>query len=61
MTAESLLYLLEHPHLNALKIGVSRKASTRLKQHTDQGWQVLRTWALTTGADAYRLEAGSVN
>lgn len=57
MTAESSVYLLEHRTYRALKVGVSRKQSTRLRQHCERGWEVVRTWTVPTGADAYRVEA----
>lgn len=57
LTAESLRCLLQHEELHALKIGVSRKTSTRFKQHTVRGWEVLHTWDLANGVDAYKTEA----
>lgn len=57
MTAPTLLYLLQHDGLASLKVGVSRRDSARLDQHTRQGWQVVRLWKVSTGRMAYAAEA----
>lgn len=57
MTAPTFVYLLQHHDLWAMKVGVSRRDSARLRQHTERGWEVVRLWRLDTGEQAYRVEA----
>ena len=57
--APANLYLIVSPSLHAAKIGVSSKASRydRLKAHSTNGWRLARTWDMSTGRMAERLES----
>lgn len=57
MSARSLLYLITNSDLAANKIGVARHDSSRLQQHTQQGWEVIRLWPVADGVTAYAVEA----
>ena len=54
-TAPSLLYLLKHSDLGALKIGVTNVGTNRLLDHEREGWQVV-VQLPCTGEDAYEAE-----
>lgn len=53
----SLVYLVLHPGLNALKIGVTAVGSTRLTIFEKHGWQVLAKEAVATGFKAVFVES----
>jgi hypothetical protein len=51
----SFLYLLEHPDLRALKIGVTNVDTNRLRDHKREGWRVVAQLHCS-GEDAYEAE-----
>lgn len=57
LVAPSYLYLIESIELNAYKIGVARGTSSRIKQHTNAGWRVLKSFYFLTGESAYGAES----
>jgi hypothetical protein len=61
MTAPSVLYLIQHRQLLAYKVGVARGDSSRLRQHKEQGWELIRLWNFVNGALAYSVEAKVLN
>jgi recombinational DNA repair protein (RecF pathway) len=56
--AAAILYLITHPDLGAHKIGIAGKKrnNSRLREHTRQGWIVLKTMDFEVGDDAYEVE-----
>lgn len=57
----AMIYVLQSPRDGALKVGIANtpkpgQASTRLTKHRRNGWDVLRTWDVDTGTDAYAIE-----
>ena len=54
--APAIVYVVTHPVLNALKVGVAGVESTRLKQHRAIGWEVYRTTGYPSGAMAHAVE-----
>lgn len=51
------LYLLQHPELGAIKVGVTKVDSTRLENYARDGWQVVQTVRHENGQHAYDAEA----
>ena len=45
-----------HPVLRAHKVGIAGVASTRLRHHRANGWDVYRTIDFRTGAEAHAVE-----
>lgn len=39
----ALVYVLHHPHMNAVKIGITNIGTTRLADHRRDGWTAIRT------------------
>lgn len=54
-TAPSVVYLLRHRKLDAVKIGVSNVRSKRMDQHRRQGWEVIGQLPMS-GEAAYLVE-----
>ena len=54
-TAPSVVYLLVHELLGALKIGVSNDGTNRLQDHRRQGWEIIEKHRMT-GEQAYLVE-----
>jgi hypothetical protein len=57
LVAPSYLYLIESNEFNAYKIGVARGTSSRIKQHTNAGWVIRKTFYFSTGEVAYGAES----
>lgn len=57
LVAPSYLYLIESKEFNAYKIGVARGTSSRIKQHTNAGWVIRKTFYFSTGEVAYGAES----
>jgi hypothetical protein len=55
MTAPALLYLLHHPLLRAVKVGITGN-SERVRRFQQRGWTLQHNLTLTTGAAAWTLE-----
>jgi hypothetical protein len=55
--APTYLYLIESRELNAFKVGVAKVSSTRMRQHTNAGWDVLKSYYFLTGEGAYGAES----
>jgi hypothetical protein len=55
MTAPAVLYLLHHPHLGAVKVGITGHPG-RLLRFEQRGWNVQHALLLRTGAAAWVLE-----
>jgi hypothetical protein len=55
MTAPAVLYLLHHPYLGAVKVGITGHAE-RILRFQRRGWIVQHTLLLSTGAAAWTLE-----
>ena len=49
-------YLMRNPELGALKVGITVRAPTRLRDHSKCGFKTVRTWTFPTGELAYKLE-----
>jgi hypothetical protein len=56
--APGIIYLLRHPELFCLKVGISTTAAriVRVDAHAKTGWNVIRTWDTPTGDDAEQVE-----
>ncbi|MFE0457748.1 hypothetical protein ACFW1A_00625 [Kitasatospora sp. NPDC058965] len=52
----ALVYVLHHPELNAVKVGITNIGTTRLADHRRGGWNTTHTEYFATGADAYDVE-----
>jgi len=57
-TAPGIVYLMHHPDLFCLKVGVSTTAAKQIRvdAHGKTGWVIIRTWDTPTGDDAERIE-----
>ena len=57
-TAPGIVYLLHHPALFCLKIGVSTTAArtVRVDAHAKTGWVIIQTWDTPSGEDAEQIE-----
>lgn len=49
----SLVYLVENPTLQALKVGIMNSHSDRLKVHKRYGWLLRGVWQFESGRDIY--------
>lgn len=52
----AIVYLLHHPQLAALKVGVTNTESTRVARFRRHGWQVLAIERFSVGLSALRVE-----
>lgn len=52
----TMVYLLKHSKLGALKVGITKNESRRIHQHERSGFKLVKTWQFSTGADAYKVE-----
>ena len=52
----AVVYLLEHAHLSALKLGITHEKSSRIARYESDGWTLLRVWHFARGADAAAVE-----
>ena len=57
-TAPGIIYLMHHPELFCLKIGVSTTAArtVRVDTHAKTGWVIIQTWDTPSGEDAEQIE-----
>ncbi len=57
--APGILYLMKNEPFRILKVGVSSEASrkNRIKSHTDNGWEVIKTWAVPDAGLAEAVES----
>ena len=57
-TAPGIVYLMHHPDLFCLKVGVSTTAAKQIRvdAHGKTGWVIIQTWDTPTGDDAERIE-----
>jgi hypothetical protein len=51
----AFIYLVTHPFHDALKIGIGNQ-NFRIKQHTEQGWEVIKLWNYKSGFKASEIE-----
>jgi hypothetical protein len=60
--APGVVYLLNHPDYQALKIGVTTQTAKndRIKQHLRNGWKLSRSWETETGALAEVIETAII-
>jgi len=58
-----ILYLIEHDHLDAFKIGMSSSESRndRIQEHRVNGWSTIEVWPSETVQAAYVLEQTVIN
>jgi len=56
--APGIVYMMHHPELFCLKIGVSTRSARRVRvdTHAKTGWLIIQTWDTPTGDDAERIE-----
>ncbi|MEU0247389.1 hypothetical protein ABZ192_24345 [Streptomyces sp. NPDC006235] len=54
--APAVVYVLAHPHHNAVKVGVTGNGTSRLAQFSAIGWDVVATLPFETGAQALTVE-----
>ena len=56
--APGVVYLMHHPDLFCLKVGVSTTAAkqVRVDAHAKKGWVTIATWGTHTGDDAEQIE-----
>lgn len=52
----SLIYLIEHTEIRALKIGIMNSDTERLNQHYSYGWDLVQTWQFETGKESLDFE-----
>jgi recombinational DNA repair protein (RecF pathway) len=52
----AVVYLIAHPPLGALKIGIAREHTTRIEDHRKLGWSVINTWPGVDPEIAFRAE-----
>ncbi len=52
----ALVYVMHHPHLNAVKIGITNVGTKRLAEHRRDGWSITKTQHFAFGSDAYDVE-----
>ena len=57
-TAPGIIYLMQHPELFCLKVGVSTTTAkeVRVDTHTKTGWVIIQAWDTPTGDDAEQVE-----
>ena len=57
-TAPGIVYVMHHPDLFCLKVGVSTAAAkkVRVDTHAKTGWVTIRTWDTPTGETAEQIE-----
>jgi hypothetical protein len=51
----AFIYLITHSEFDALKIGIGSQ-KLRIRQHTEQGWEVIQIWNFKTGFKASEIE-----
>lgn len=51
----AFIYLITHDVFDALKVGIGSQ-KFRIRQHTEQGWQVVQIWNFKTGFKASEIE-----
>ena len=54
--APAVLYVVEHPQFESLKVGVMNESSSRLKHFARSGWMVVDTYSIASGAVAEEIE-----
>jgi len=55
----SIVYLVRHIELRAFKVGVGKER--RINDHTSRGWELVRSWEMSTVLSAYKLESDVLN
>ncbi len=58
---EAILYILYHPELNAIKIGISDISGRRFKAHKTKGWVLVSYWHFFERYKAKTIETLVVN
>ena len=51
----AFIYLITHKEFDALKVGIGSQ-KFRIRQHTEQGWEVIQIWNFKTGFKASEIE-----
>ena len=56
----TVLYIIYHPELKAIKIGISDISGRRYRKHKTQGWVLIRYWYFSERGIAKRVESSLI-